>query len=122
MNEKERLREQMGELQLQLDEIEDAERELEFEKLRDKFFMYSNSYGSGSRWPLYQKIIEKDGYYYRIKVQNDQQGRVEIDIEKLWSPETSGKAITEREYENGVSECLHAAHLFLAGDVPEYWK
>ena len=83
-----KLNEQIRELRFRVTDMERAEAdEVSRPLLRKsigKCFIYSNSYGTGERWPLYAKIVsfdERNINFITIQFQHTSANRVEIEYE-----------------------------------------
>ena len=83
-----KLNEQLRELRIKVSSLEQAEaNEVSRPLLRKsvgKCFIYSNSYGTGERWPVYAKIVsfnERDVNFNTIQFQHTITKRVEIEYE-----------------------------------------
>ncbi len=74
-----------------------------------KCFVYSNSYGSGERWPLYARIVnfnEKDMTFEAVEFQNTSMNRIEIhyhcrynfERQSSFSVQSGWRPITVTEY------------------------
>ena len=112
MNKEQELRSKITELRDELHEIEDARKLGEFAAIEGYCYVYQNSYGAGSRWPLYQKVVKKDGDWCVIKAQVTDRGEAQFICERLWNNnfDLLGDSVSDACYEQGVKDCLEAAH------------
>jgi hypothetical protein len=93
-------------------------------KLVGSCFVYQNSYGSGSSWPLYARVIsfnEKDMCYTTVTFQEPIDGRIEIEKQRAhnyeggcaFGIERGWKPITQKDYNTALIKLLkHINELF----------